>query len=175
MIGGEFVKRLGLFALFFLLSLVFGCSIKGGNEVGSIEETLIATEKSLPDNFEQIATIQNQQQLFIVRVKNAKDYKEMWHQFQIKEELITIDTNKKNIYFIGLFESSSCPYEIEYLGSNTESGELEVHLSSEDGDCSADNSPRNFVLAIDKDISIKLSTLVVIKDSEKLELPIIDK
>lgn len=169
------MKKLGLLALSFSLLLVFGCNQKGGTEKGSLEQSLIISEKSLPNAFEQMATEKDEQKYVVVRVKNAEDYQEMWRKFQIKEDLVAVDTDDKDILFIGLFESSSCPYDISDILDNTEKHELEVNLTTKNGNCTTDNSPRNFVLSIDKSVSDELSTLVLVKNSERVLLPISKK
>jgi len=169
------MKRLGLLAFAFSLLFVFGCNPKGGTEMESPEKNIIISEKSLPNTFEQMATEKDKQKFVVVRVKSKEDYQEMWRQFQIKEELVAIDTDDKDILFIGLFESSSCPYNISDILANTEKHELEVNLTSKNGNCTADNSPKNFVLTIDKSISDELSTLVLVKSSERILLPINDR
>ena len=82
---------------------------------------------------------------------------------------------KKDVLLIGLFESSSCPYTIEDVIAHAEKQELEVRIISKDGDCTADHSPRNFVLALDQQTSAELSTLIVHLNAETISLPIIDK
>ncbi|MFC5591681.1 hypothetical protein ACFPRA_22605 [Sporosarcina soli] len=166
------MRKLGLLALTFILLLVFGCNQKGGTEI--LEQSLIVSEKSLPNSFDQMATEHDKQKYVVERVKNKEDYQEMWSKFQIKEELVDVDTDDKDILFIGLFESSSCPYDIKDMVANTEKHELEVNLVSKDGNCTADDSPKNFVLTMDKSISNELATLVLVNNSKRILLPISD-
>ncbi|CAM3041695.1 hypothetical protein FITA111629_00100 [Filibacter tadaridae] len=167
------MKKLGLLALTFLLLSVSGCNPKEDKEI--LEPGLISSEKSLPLSFEQMASEHDQEKYVVERVKNKKDYRKMWNKFQMKEELVDIDTEAKDVLFIGLFESSSCSYDINDTFANSEKNELEVNLSSKSGNCTADASPRNFVLTLDKSVSNELSTVVLVDGVQRISLPINDK
>lgn len=165
--------KLRLLTLALLLLSVLGCNQKGEGEI--FEPSLIVSEKSLPLSFDQMAIEHDQQKYVVERVKNKEDYQEMWNKFQIKEELVDIDTETKDILFIGLFESSSCPYNIKSMFANSEEHELEANLSVKDGNCTADTSPRNFVLTVDKSMSNELSTVILVHGIKRISLPINDK
>lgn len=166
------MKKFNLLAFLFSVFVIFGCAPKEEAEVEHVESSIIASGQSLPEHFEELAT---EQKVMVVRVKNEEDYEEVWKAFQITEELSRIDMEEKDVLFMGLFESSSCPYTISNVIAHPEKQQLEVNITSKTGDCTADHSPRNFVLALDQQTSAELSTLILHLNAETISLPIIDK
>lgn len=166
------MKKFNLLAFLFYIFVIFGCAPKEEAEVEHVESSIIASGQSLPEHFEELAT---EQKVMVVRVKNEEDYEEVWKAFQITEELSRIDMEEKDVLFMGLFESSSCPYTISNVVAHPEKQQLEVSITSKDGDCTADHSPRNFVLALDQQTSAELSTLILHLNAETISLPITDK
>ncbi len=163
--------------LTFALSIVcmVGCAPKEEAEVEHVESSIIASGQSLPEHFEEFATERDHEKVMAVRAKSEEDYEEVWKAFQITEELSRIDMEEKDVLLIGLFESSSCPYTISNVVAHPEKQQLEVSITSKDGDCTADHSPRNFVLALDQQTSAELSTLTLHLNAETISLPIADK
>ena len=166
------MKKFNLLAFLFSVFVIFGCAPKEEVEVEHVESSIIASGQSLPEHFEELAT---EQKVMVVRVKNEEDYGEVWKAFQITEELSRIDMEEKDVLFMGLFESSSCPYTISHVVAHPEKQQLEVNITSKTGDCTADHSPRNFVLALDQQTSAELSTLILHLNAETISLPITDK
>lgn len=166
------MKRFIFLTFALLIVCMVGCVPKEEAEVEHVESSIIASGQSLPEHFEELAT---EQKVMVVRVKNEEDYEEVWKAFQITEELSRIDMEEKDVLFMGLFESSSCPYTISNVVAHPEKQQLEVSITSKDGDCTADHSPRNFVLALDQQTSAELSTLILHLNAETISLPIIDK
>lgn len=169
------MKKFNLLAFLFSVFVIFGCVPKEEAEVEYVESSIIASGQSLPEHFEEFATERNHEKLMAVRAKNEQDYEEVWKAFQITEELSRIDMEEKDVLFMGLFESSSCPYTISNVVAHPEKQQLEVSITSKGGDCTADHSPRNFVLALDQQTSAELSTLILHLNAETISLPITDK
>lgn len=145
-----------------LMSLLFiGCS-NSNNSNGDMN--ILVTEKSLPSDFDQVASKREQfpQYKYLVKkVKTRLDYENEWKYFQLKNNIKDVDLANKDVLFIGLNEPGSCPYKIEKL--SVVNGNLLVTLKLPDGDCTTDSTPRVFVIDIPKDISNQLSEVNIIE------------
>lgn len=156
-----------------LLLFVSGCVSKEGLDINA---SLIASEKTLPISFDQMSTSdkKSNSKFIIMRVKNKKDYQEIWDTFQFKQDLKEVELDKKDVIFLGLYESSSCPYTIKEINT-AEKSKMTIIFSDNEGNCTADESPRSFVMAIDKASSKNIAEVLLVQGKQEIALPIIEK
>ncbi|MED3550136.1 hypothetical protein [Cytobacillus praedii] len=167
------MKKLLLIVFSGFLVFVSGCESKEGLDINS---SIVASEKSLPVAFDQMSTIDKKSNIkyIVLRVKNNEDYQEMWDTFQFKQDLKEVDLEKSDVIFLGLYESSSCPYSIKEIDT-AEKSKVNIVFSDIEGSCTADESPRSFVIAIDKTSSNNIAEVALVQDKQKIVLPIVDK
>lgn len=164
------MNKIMFIVLLSLLLFVSGCESKEGLDINS---SLMATDKTLPTSFDQMSTIdkKSNSKFLVMRVKNNEDYQEMWDTFQIKKDLMEIDLEKKDVIFLGLYESSSCPYSIKEL-TTSEKSKMIIVFSDMEANCTADESPRSFVIAIDKTFSNNIAEVALVQGKQEIVLPI---
>ncbi|WP_313800807.1 hypothetical protein [Cytobacillus sp.] len=155
------------------LLFVSGCESKEGLDHNA---RLIASEKRIPLSFDQMSRIdqKSNSKFVIMRIKNNEDYQKMWDTFQFKQDLKEVDLDKKDVIFLGLYESSSCPYSIKEINP-AEKSKLTIIFSDIEGNCTVDESPRSFVMAIDKKFSMNIEEVLLVQGKQKIVLPIIEK
>ncbi|MBD7908290.1 hypothetical protein [Sporosarcina gallistercoris] len=131
-----------------LAIMVAGCTSNEKERQSFESINLVASEKTLPSELENIAVVQDPKKPVVARVTNQQDYEVMWHQFTLEGDIPEVNLKKNDFVFIGMFESSSCTYEIDTMKVEAETKELTVDFSPIAEACTADLSPRNFVIAI---------------------------
>jgi len=154
----KIMKKILVYSIFIFCFSLLGC---GGNDINSnkVEEYLITSEKSLPDNFHLIATESNDSLYLLQKASNNKENVKLWKEFGMEKQVPNINFTEYDTYFIGIYESSSCPFEIDDIEVSAKI--VYMKLSSFGGDCTADASPRNFVIKINKNISEEIEELVL--------------
>lgn len=155
-----------------LALIVAGCTSKEKEQQSSESANLVASEKTLPSGFESIAGVQEPKNYVAVLVTNQEDYEAMWQQFQLDGELPKVDLKENDLLFIGMFESSSCPYEIDTMDAEPGTKELTINFSPLADACTADLSPRSFVIAVQKEVSSQLDTLLLVSQGVQTKVPI---
>ncbi|SES28499.1 hypothetical protein SAMN04487944_1353 [Gracilibacillus ureilyticus] len=140
-------RKLKFIALAFLLLSVLGCNQQ--EEQDRIDAVVIASEKRLPANFEEIALKYEYEQVLVEKVEDYDQYQELWELFQLKEEMNEVDLETNVVLFIGLYESGSCPEEIKEVTADSKQHTVEITFENKNSNCMADASPRTFVLSID--------------------------
>ncbi|HHY20361.1 MAG TPA: hypothetical protein GX525_00445 [Bacilli bacterium] len=156
-----------LLIIFFMFFSLIGCSNSNDNM------NILITEKSLPSYFDEVASKSEQAPQYkylIKKVKTRLEYENEWKYFQLKNDIKDVDLANKDVIFIGLNESGSCPYGIEKL--SIDYNKLLVTLKLPDGDCTTDSTPRVFVIDIPKDISNQLSEVNIIEGKVKTSIQI---
>ena len=156
-------KALLVSTLFLLL--LFGCSNEAMNK--QVEFHMIASEKTLPANFDEIAFNRKTTPLFqylVSKVIDPVDFEEKWNSYGFDNKIANVDFKEKGIFFIGVQESGSCPYKIRNIELSSDNKTLTVPLSEPDGACTADATPRTFVIQIDKEIAKNIEALVIVQD-----------
>lgn len=138
---------------------------------------MLKTEKSLPSDFDEKVESggENPHSRYLVkRATSKKDYIETWNSFNLKSDLSNVDFKNKNVFFIGLYESGSCPYTLGHGKIDIEEQALNIAISGPKGNCTADASPRTFVIEADKNMSTNLTKAVIVYGKEKISLLIED-
>ncbi|WP_404330073.1 hypothetical protein [Mesobacillus maritimus] len=158
--------------LFIFSSLfLFGCNY----DKDETESKLIASEKSLPANFHEIAFERETAPFFQYLVKKASSqsaFEETWSLFEFTSRLPKVNLNEKEVLFIGVQESGSCPYEVQSSDISADKKTLTVRLSEPKGACTDDATPRTFVFELDKAGSQEVDNVVIVQSGVETSLPL---
>jgi hypothetical protein len=163
----NFIKR--LLSSIILVLFLFGCS--SNND----DIHLIASEKSLPSNFYEIATEREEVpyfQYFVMRVDSETEYGEAWSLFELQQQLPEVNFEENQLFFIGLHESGSCPYELEDVKIDSSNQEMTVRLSEPKGACTSDATPRTFVIEVNKELSHTVENVTIVQSGVKTTISV---
>lgn len=168
-----FIKPFRALAVFLSLLFIFGCS----NDAEDSQKNfgLVASEKTLPTNFHEIAFERDTTPYFqylIEKAVNQSEFAEMWDIYGFENQSPHVDFNKKDVLFIGVQESGSCPYEIKKIDLGSNKKDMTVPLSTPDGACTSDATPRTFVIELNKEVSTDLKNVVIIENGAVTIVPI---
>lgn len=171
------MKRL---TVFFMMSVVFvmaGCTSDKSNmeETESKKAQLVTSEKTLPSNFESISNQSVPKGIQAELVKTQDVYEDSWKEFQLEGSIPEVDFETNDVLFVGMTESSSCPFILDSLKTNMEESQLAITFEPLDDVCTADLSPRNFVIAIDKKLASKLTSFRIVSEQKEIEVSILVK
>lgn len=169
------MKKISLLFLLSLIVIIAGCASNQANEKEINKANLVASEKTLPENFGDLSYQSNPKGFQAELVKTEDVYQDSWKDFQLEGEIPEIDFKANNVLFIGMFESGSCPQIIESLNPELDKSQLTIKFEPLGEVCTADLSPRNFVIAINKKISSEVTKIQLISDQTENEVPISTK
>ncbi len=111
-----------------------------------VESELVASEKTLPDDFYDVAD----KGVLVRKVLNQEKFNEQWGNYGLSGELPAIDWSGKAVIFLGVIESGSCPVELGSVTVNEGKTEMRIHLKvEEERPCTEDATPRTIVFAVD--------------------------
>ena len=159
-------KPLLFLVLFLLLPSLFGCS--NDSEDNQINFDFVASEKTLPANHDEIAYERETTPLFQFLVNksvNQSEFEKTWNLYGLKKNIPSINFDEKDVFFIGVHESGSCPYKIKNVEISSENHILTVSLTEPEGACTSDATPRTFVIEIDKKISKDIENVVIVQSA----------
>ncbi len=168
-----FIKRFLALAVFLSLLFIFGCS--NDAEENQINFGLVASEKTLPTDFNEIAFERSTTPYFQYLIKkavNQSEFEEIWNIYGFEKKSSIVDLNEKDVLFIGVQESGSCPYEIKNINLSSDKKDLRVSLSKPDGACTTDATPRTFVIELDKEVSKDLKNMIIVESGTDTTVPI---
>ncbi|WP_276351899.1 hypothetical protein [Cohnella caldifontis] len=118
----------------------------------AIPSDLLASEKTLPPDFDRIAftrpTVPHYEYV-VSRADDEQGMKRLWSDFGLATKVPTVDFEHKRVYFIGVRESGTCPYRLAGPSLSPEGTSLIFGLTGAEGVCTADATPRTFVVAAD--------------------------
>ncbi|RAZ81274.1 hypothetical protein [Planococcus halotolerans] len=152
-----------------LMSLVLGSCNSGANTT----ESVIASEKTLPSNTDEIAFQRETTPRFDFMARRAVDqsqFEQTWDTYGFKGEKPDVDFEGKDVLFIGVHESGTCALEvgnIEWFNDIV----MQVPLIEPDRPCTTDATPRTFVIEIDKEKSSELENLVIVQSGIATTVP----
>lgn len=147
------MKRIYLLPIILLLSvLIYGCSEDVDNQV---DFDLITSEKLSSD-----ADVRESK---IEKISSQSEFEELWMLYRLEDKISNVNFDEKNVYFIRIDGSGSCPYTFEKIITSKDRRDLIVSLSSPDGNCTTDLVPYVYVIQIDKHISEEIDHLKIIK------------
>ncbi len=152
----------------FMLLLLFGCSNDTNDSV------VIASEKTLPSNFHEIAFERETTPLFQFLVRkavNQSEFEQTWSLYGFEDKIPNVNFDEKDVFFIGVHESGSCPYTIKNVELSSDNNTMTVLLSGPDGACTSDATPRTFVIQIDKEVSKGIENVVIVESGVETNVP----
>ena len=154
-----------------LIFLLFGCSNDGEENV---KFNVLASEKRLPANFDKIAYERFTVPSFKYLVKkaiNQSEFEENWDLFGLEQPFPDVDFNEDVVFFIGLRESGSCESEIKNLQFVSKENKLIIPISGPDGACTADASPKTFVIELEQELSYNINELIIVQSNVETTVP----
>lgn len=166
-------------ALFFSL-LLLGCSNDTNDnhqcniENKQIDVDVVASEKTLPTNFYEIAFTRETSPLFQFLVRKAVDqseFEQTWSLYEFENKIPNVDFNKKDVFFIGVYESGTCHYKKKNVELRADNNTMTVSFSEPGGVCTSDATPRTFVFQIDKEISKNIENVVIVQSEVETNVP----
>lgn len=169
----SFIKPFLALAVFLSLLFVFGCS--NNAEDNQINFGLIASKKSLPTDFDEMAFKRDTTpsfQYLVKKVVNQSEFEETWNIYGFENKTPNVDFNEKDVIFIGVQESGSCSYKIKSIELNSDNKAITVPLSQLDGACTSDATPRTFVIEVNKEVSRDLKSVVIVQSGAETTIPI---
>lgn len=138
------MKRIYLFLIILLLSIsLYGCS--QDTKANQVDFDLIASEATSP--------VDDLDEPHIEKISDQSEFEATWTMYRLKDVIPHVNFDEKDVYFIMVNGSSSCPYTIETINTSKDKAELIVSLSSPDGNCTSDLVPRTIVIQTDKKIT----------------------
>ncbi|QHJ70012.1 hypothetical protein [Planococcus halotolerans] len=158
-----------IFALVLFLALL----LTGCNSGASNTESVIASEKTLPSDTDENAFQRETTPHFDFMARRAVDqsqFEQTWALYGFKGEKPNVDFDGKDVLFIGVHESGTCALEvgkIEWFNDIV----MQVPLIEPDRPCTADATPRTFVIEVDKEKSSKLENLVIVQSGISTTVP----
>jgi hypothetical protein len=135
---------------------------------------LIASKKTLPANFNDIAFARKETPLFQYLVRkavNTSEFEDTWKLYALGNKTSNVNLNEKDVFFIGVHESGSCPYKIRVIKLSSDNKKMIIPLSEPDGACTSDATPRTFVIQIDKEKSKDIESVVVVQSGVETSVP----
>ncbi|MER3457061.1 MAG: hypothetical protein C4303_00735 [candidate division GAL15 bacterium] len=121
-----------------------------GRDLMQITFRVVATEKTLPADFFSIAPKD-----VLIRVATDQDkLQELWSYFGLQVQVPSVRWDREVILLLGTGESSTCPFRVGEITFDGASGRLRIRLDRPTGPgmCTADFSPRTFVLALPRNL-----------------------
>jgi hypothetical protein len=98
----------------------------------------IASEKSLPNNFYEIAFVREEVPFFhygVTKAEEKSQYEKSWGFYRLEKKSLSVNFNDKNVFFIGLEESGSCPIELQDIKVNSKNEAMTIKLNDSGGIC----------------------------------------
>ena len=150
-------KRKPLLALFMFISLLFGC------QSDSEDFTMLASEKTLPNNFEEIAYKYGTETILARKAADQAAFDKNWRLYELEQEQPDVDFNEHDVFFIGVYESGSCASEITRVELNEDRTSMTLPISGPDGAkaCTSNATPRTFVIQLEKKLIENVKDLVI--------------
>lgn len=148
--------------LFMIVLLLFGCGTDE-EENKQMDFQLIASEQTLPPDIADL-------QYVVKKASDQEAYEELWNLYELEDQLVKVNFDEKNVLFIGLYESSSCPFEIENIEADMNM--LTLHLFNPLEECTADASPRTFVIEVEKEQLKNIRDVRMIENSLETTVPV---
>ncbi|TXC79016.1 hypothetical protein FS935_22235 [Metabacillus litoralis] len=139
---------------------------------------VIASEKTLPTNFNEIAFERKTTPMFEYMVRRSVDQTEFENTlnlYGLENKIPSVDFNNNNIFFIGVLESGSCPYNIKAVEISSDIKTMTVSLSRPERACLYDATPRTFVIMMDKDKTKEVENVVIVQSGVDTEVPLYKK
>lgn len=145
------------------------------HEVDSDPVKIVASEKRLPDAFNELSFRREEvpHYNYLVRMAdNQVTFEEVWNLFNMSEVMPKVDFETKNVIFLGVSESGSCPYRNKDIIIEWDHEEMKIQLIDSTEMCTADATPRTVVIEVDKESSGELQTVTILEGNVSTQVPI---
>lgn len=119
-----------------------------------------------PVNFNEIAFKREQSPHYSYAARmtnNESDFEKTWESYQLTSKRPPIDFNTKEILFLSVEESGSCPLVLNSQDVKLTEQKIMINLRAPNGNCTADATPRTFVIELPKEKSKEYSEVIVIE------------
>lgn len=142
------------------------------------QSRILATEKVLPVNYDKIGFQRENTPLYtyvLEKVSEQNDFEKTWEMFQLATKRPEINFEENEILFLGVEESGSCPYKLTNKEISYQKQKLTIKLTGPDGPCTADATPRTFVIEMPKEKSKKLKEVKILQTGNETTVPLKSK
>lgn len=169
--------------LFSLLLVLVGCSDNSKNEKQAIDlkgknisYTILTSENVVPLDMEKHVFTREEPPTFEYVVKlgrNKNEFSELWNLFQLESDMPEIDFDKKNVLFINMTENS-CAVDVIDMTIHEDGKMVELYVDKKTKElaCSDIAIPRTFALAIGKEDSTSVNSIVLHEGNYITEIPL---
>ena len=158
------IKRLFIPLSLLFISLLAGCgssetNASSKNTLGQDSPSirLIASEKTLPDDFYQTAV----QGVLAKKATSQEVFEQMWAEYGLRQTPPEINWQHDAVIFLGVVESGSCPYDVQSVHFEDDKTLLVLLHTEPDKPCTDDATPRTFVIAVDAQQAAKAERVVI--------------
>lgn len=152
---------------------LFGCSANVKEDAVAFH--MLASEQTLPANFEEVAFEQPASPNFQLLIKHAAHeaaFEENWAMYELVQPMPNVNFDEKGVLFIGMHESGSCESEIERMEFESDENRLVVPISMPDGACTTDAVPRTFVVELEQSLFEKIEAVTIVEGASEINVPI---
>ncbi|MEH7886694.1 hypothetical protein V7654_20525 [Bacillus sp. JJ1609] len=159
------------FAIFFSLVLI-GCESSDETETSQIR--IVESEKVWPVNFNEIAFKREESPYYSYAVRttsNESDFEKTWEFYQLTRKSPQINFTTKEILFLSVEESGSCPLVLNSQDLKLTEQKITINLRAPNGNCTADATPRTFVIEIQKENSKERTEVLILEGNTKTTVP----
>ncbi|MDQ0112137.1 hypothetical protein [Paenibacillus harenae] len=142
----------------------------------SIATRLVASEKVLPADFNEASfrrEIVPHYEYMATKATDEAQYMKAWSYYGFKQQQPEVNVEQNDAYFIGVHESGTCPYELGEVSVRSEGTALVVMLAGQTGYCTADATPRTYVIELNKQQSKAIREVVIIESETETVVPLV--
>lgn len=160
------------FAIFFS-SVLIGCESSDETETGQIR--IVESEKVWPENFYEVAFRREEAPHYsyaVRKVSNQIGFEKTWESYKLMTKRPQIDFNTKEILFLDVEESGSCPLELNSQDVKQTDQKITINLRSPSGNCTDDATQRTFVIEIPKKNSKKIKEVIILEGGTETTISI---
>lgn len=153
-----------------LMVLLAGCSSDFGK--------VIVSEKNEPSDINEIGSRPNESpniKSLVYRVTNETQLKKAWDYFNMEEKLPKVEFDRYDYYFVSISESGTCPFKLKDTRVNDYKKEINFYFKGKGGNCTADATPKTFVIEVDKTTAKGLESASIIYFTGNSELRTTEK
>ncbi len=161
----------------------------GDTGAGRVDFRLMASQKTVPRNFDRHAWKRHQvpkYEYLVRRVDLAAPYEAAWKWFRLKGKRPDADFERDTVWFIALHhESGSCPMTLTDMRVDAANRALRVSVTAQTPGqdharpsgagimaCTADATPRTFVFTMAKDAVQGVERIVIVEGEMETEIPL---
>lgn len=143
----------------------------------SVTTKIVASEKVLPEDFNGASfrrEIAPHYEYMATKSTDETQYEKAWSYYRFEEKQPEVNHEQNDIYFIGVHESGTCPYETGEVSLRADGQALVVMLVGTGSYCTADARPRTFVIELNKEQSKAIREVVIIESDTETIVPLSD-